>query len=99
MKKLVLITVLCIAMTAGATSLELTPTIHCVGIRLSYSGNPQHSVEYRLAGTSSWQLGHHLVPITNGRLAGSLLWLEPNSVYEVKITIGADPNLWARLTM
>ena len=90
MKKLVLITVLCIAMTAGATSLELYPTIHCVGIRLSYPGNPQHSVEYRLAGTSSWQSGHHLTAITNDRLAGSLLWLEPNSVYEVKITIGAE---------
>ena len=90
MKKLVLITVLCIAITAGATSPELYPTIHCVGIRLSYTGNPQHSVEYRLAGTSSWKVGHHLTAITSNRLAGSLLWLEPNSLYEVKITIGNE---------
>ncbi len=89
-KLFALATVLCLAVTAWATSLELTPTINCIGIRLSYLGNPQHSVEYRLAGTSSWQPGHHLTAIRGDRLAGSLLWLEPNSIYEVKITIGNE---------
>ena len=69
---------------------ELYPTIHCIGIRFSYPGNPQHTVEYRQAGSPSWKVGHHLTAITNGRLAGSLFWLEPNTAYEVKITIGSQ---------
>ena len=62
--------------TTNSPELELYPTIHCIGIRLSHSGNPQHTVEYRLAGTSSWQPGHFLTAIGSNRLAGSLFWLK-----------------------
>jgi parallel beta-helix repeat protein len=81
------------ATTAGA--FELYPTIHCIGARLSYSGDDNRSatarLEWRPQGSATWIRGVSLTRIANRRWAGSVLWLSPDTPYEVRAVV-TDPD-------
>src|SRR5262245_33803192 len=81
------------ASTAGA--LDLYPTIQNVGVRLTYSGdanaNATAHVEWRVQGAPVWQTGVDMTRITNSRWAGSVLFLDPDTPYEVRAVI-TDPD-------
>jgi hypothetical protein len=73
-------------------------TISSIGIEWDIVGDADHdataAVEYRLAGTAAWRPALPLVRVDyNGsnRLAGSVLFLNPNASYEVKLTLD-DPD-------
>src|SRR6476660_4613245 len=73
-------------------------TISSIGIEWDIVGDADHdataAVEYRLAGAAAWRPALPLVRVDyNGsnRLAGSVLFLNPNASYEVKLTL-ADPD-------
>ncbi len=79
--------------TAGV--LELYPTFHAVGARLAYTGdangNATARLEWRLAGSGTWIPGVAMTRITNARWAGSVLWLQKDTSYEVRAVI-TDPD-------
>src|SRR5207249_84658 len=81
------------ASTPGA--LELYPTFEAVGARLAYTGdanlNASAWIEWRRTGDVTWQRGVSMTRITNNRWAGSVLWLMPNTAYEVRGVID-DPD-------
>src|SRR5436309_11726363 len=71
--------------------LELYPTFNALGARLTYAGdgngNATARLEWRVQGASTWKAGVAMTRITNSRWAGSVLWLQPDSPYEVRATI------------
>lgn len=81
------------ASTAGA--LDLYPTYECIGVRLPYAGdangNATAHIEYQRPGALVWTQGVDMVRITNSRWAGSILWLQPNRAYNVRVVID-DPD-------
>ena len=81
------------ASTAGA--LELYPTYEAIGLRLAYLGdvnaNGTAHIEWRIAGSTSWQTGVTMTRITNSRWAGSMLWLTKDTPYEARVVID-DPD-------
>jgi len=80
-------------------TLELYPTFHCIGVRVSGWGEGvlEHRLEYRPAGDSAWSRGHPLTELSGGRLIGSLFFLKPNAVYEVRVSI--TPRTGPRVTV
>jgi len=78
-----------------AGSLALYPTYEAVGVRLGYSGdanqNASARLEWRPQGSSTWKLGVAMTRISNARWAGSVLWLRPDTPYEVRAVI-TDPD-------
>ncbi|MBI3539270.1 MAG: right-handed parallel beta-helix repeat-containing protein, partial [Candidatus Eisenbacteria bacterium] len=81
------------ASTAGA--IELYPTMQAVGVRLAYTGdanlNATAHIEWRVQGAATWQIGVDMTRITNSRWAGSVLWLDPGTAYDVRAVI-TDPD-------
>jgi parallel beta helix pectate lyase-like protein len=82
-------------------TLELYPTFQCVGARLPYigdaNGNATARLEWRRAGDAAWTPGVAMSRITNARWAGSVLWLSPDTPYEVRAVI-QDPDGGAIVT-
>lgn len=90
---------------AGAQTRETVPgtfltyaTIHSIGIEWDLTGDTNHdavaTVEYRRPGSATWQFGSPLLRIdVEGRnmLAGSLMFLQPATAYEVRVTLH-DPD-------
>lgn len=73
-------------------------TIQSIGVEWDISGDSDRdasaSIEYRVAGSGSWRTGMSLVRVDyNGAnmLAGSLLFLNPRTVYDLRLTL-ADPD-------
>src|SRR6185503_18170679 len=96
---LVLITgysVLPFPLTGAGALLELYGTFHAMGITVSIANmhdpneNAVATVEYR-KGSEPYQAGFPLARISNTRFVGSLFWLEPGTVYDVRITF-SDPD-------
>jgi len=81
------------ASTAGA--LDLYGTYHAVGARLTFTGdanaNATARLEWRLQGAPTWTTGMPMTRITNSRWAASVLWLQPDTPYEVRAVI-IDPD-------
>lgn len=79
--------------TAGA--LDLHPTFQAVGARLSYTGdangNANAYLEWRAQGATSWTRGMFMTKIPNSRWAASVMWLQPDTPYEVRAVI-QDPD-------
>lgn len=85
---------------AGAVS--AVATIHSIGVEWSLGGDADHdaaaSVAYRAAGSCAWRRALPLVRVDyNGKntLAGSVLFLEPATAYEVLLYL-TDPDGGAR---
>jgi len=78
-------------------SLELYPTYHCVGVRVSGVAGELagHRLQFRRAGESEWREGHPLTPLRGGRLVGSIFSLTPGTEYEVQVglTLGGGPRV------
>ncbi len=80
----------------AAAGLELYGTFHAMGVivTMDASDDPDEdavaTVEYR-TGSDAYQPGFPLSRITQGRFVGSLFWLEPGSVYDVRVSI-SDPD-------
>lgn len=82
---------------AGEGSLlELYGTFHAMGVTVSTAemddpnNNAVASVEYR-KGSEPYKLGFPLTRISSTRFVGSLFWLEPGTVYDVRVTFN-DPD-------
>jgi Right handed beta helix region len=88
------------AQSSGTTpgAIRSYSTISSIGIEWTIVGDVDHdasaTVEYRVPGTMTWQSALPLVRVDyNGAnmLAGSVLFLSPNTPYEVKLTL-SDPE-------
>ncbi len=89
------------AQTADATSPGASrsySTIYSIGIEWDILGDADHdataAVEFRASATTTWRPALPLVRVdVNGanRLAGSVLFLNPNTTYEVRVTL-SDPD-------
>ena len=88
------------AQTNGTTpgALRSYSTITSIGVEWDLAGDADHdsmaAVEYRAAGSPAWRAAMPLVRVDdNGydMLAGSVLFLSPNTSYEVRLTL-ADPD-------
>jgi hypothetical protein len=73
-------------------------TIHSIGVEWDVTGDADHdasaTIQYRRRGTTAWQQALPLVRVDyNGSnmLAGSLLFLTPNTEYDVNIAL-TDPD-------
>lgn len=81
------------ASTPGALELYATPG--AIGVRLAYAGddngNATARVDWRLQGSGAWIQGMAMTRITNRRWAASVLWLQPDTPYEVRAVIN-DPD-------
>jgi len=82
--------------TAGA--IRTYSTISSIGIEWDIVGDLDHdataAVEFRVAGTAAWRPALPLVRVDyNGAnmLAGSVLFLSPNTAYEIRLTL-TDPD-------
>ncbi len=80
----------------GAASLDLYGTFHAMGVVVNLTGgedpnqNATGSVSYR-SGGGSYRQGFPLSRITPSRFAGSILWLDPGTSYDVRVTF-VDPD-------
>lgn len=78
-----------------AGTLELYPTFENIGARLAYTGdtnlNATAQLYWRPNGSVSWTPGMSMTRISNNRWAGSVLWLNENTAYDVRAVI-TDPD-------
>jgi hypothetical protein len=79
-------------------TIQAYSTITSIGVEWDIVGDADHDataiVEYRVAGTAAWRSALPLVRVDyNGynQLSGSILFLSPDTSYEVKLTL-ADPD-------
>jgi len=92
-------------------TLETYATIHSIGIEWDLSGDPEHNasalVDYRVNGSAQWQPAQPLFRVDfegYNMLAGSILFLNPDTEYEVKLTlsdsdgvVGGNPTVRTEL--
>lgn len=82
------------------------PTLHCVSVQYHLRGdeneNATCAVQYRRPGDSAWREAQPLLRVSRGEnaqykvshgnmLAGSVFWLEPDTPYELRLTL-RDPD-------
>jgi hypothetical protein len=68
------------------SQLDLYANIETVGVIVSGINLPKKAeLMYRRSGDSAWRMGHPLMRIDDGRLAGSLFGLSPSTAYEVRV--------------
>lgn len=74
--------------SAPCASLELYPTIRCIGIQIAKpaAGTVRASVRYRVSGTQAWSDGHDAVLVHDGTVMGSVFWLSPATRYDVAVS-------------
>jgi hypothetical protein len=78
-------------------NLELYGTFNSMGVivTLDASDDPDRdaisNLEYRLLGESIYQQGFPLTRVADTRFVGSLFWLEPGNVYDVRVSF-SDPD-------
>jgi len=88
--------------TLSLDTLDLYPTMASVSALIAYSGDDDMDatarVEYRRVGDLSFIEGHTLVRLPGGRFAGSVLYLEADTGYEVR-AVAEDPDNAGPLSM
>jgi hypothetical protein len=88
-------TVLQAQQTISLTSVEAYGTIHAGGVVVVVSGDGDWDatagLEWRQIGDSAYRSGFPLTRIDGSHFVGSLLWLEADTGYEVRVTL-ADPD-------
>lgn len=84
------------ASVQAAADLELYGTFHAMGVivHLDLNDDPDEdavaTVEYR-TGSEAYQTGFPPSRITSSRFVGSLFWLAPGTVYDVRVSL-SDPD-------
>ena len=88
------------AQSSAATpgTIRTYSTISSIGVEWNLGGDADHdaaaAVEFRVVGTSDWRAALPLVRVDYGgsnMLAGSILFLNPNTAHEIRLTL-ADPD-------
>ena len=70
--------------------MDLYPNIETIGVVVSGPGLPKTAELFvQQSGEAAWHPAHPLMLISDGRLAGSLFGLSPNTTYNIKVTAGA----------
>ena len=79
-------------------NLRAYSTIHSIGLEWHVTGDGNHNasatVEYRAQGSEAWRDALPLVRVDNNganMLAGSVLFLEPGTLYDVRVSL-SDPD-------
>jgi hypothetical protein len=79
-------------------SVQSYSTIYSLGVEWDLTGDANHNaaatLQYRMEGASAWKQAMPLVRVDYGgrnMLAGSILFLTPNTTYEVKLDL-SDPD-------
>ncbi len=69
--------------------MDLTANIETIGVLVTGSNlSKTAQLMYQKEGETTWQVGHPLLRIDSGRLAGSLFGLSPATAYNVKVLDG-----------
>ncbi|MBP7864639.1 MAG: right-handed parallel beta-helix repeat-containing protein [Acidobacteria bacterium] len=79
---------------SGISSVQTYGCFETAGVDVAVSGmnfNETATLEVRKQGTGAWQRGHDFVRYDGNHLASSLFWLEPGTVYELRVTL-SDPD-------
>ena len=72
------------------TTLDLHPNIETIGVVVNGVDLPQSAeLQYRRSDEATWHIGHPLMLIDEGGLAGSLFGLLPSTSYSIKVVDGA----------
>ena len=85
------------SITRGAAALELYGTFNAMGVTVSLTAGEDPdldavaSVEYRLSGGGAYKAGFPLTRVAADRFVGSLFWLEPGKIYDVRVSF-TDPD-------
>lgn len=83
------------ANTSSLGSVEVYANPTTFGVYADVSGDDDGDakawVEYKAAGSASYQKGHALVKIAAGRFAGSVYFLSPGKPYDVRVVLD-DPD-------
>ena len=83
------------APASSVKDLKLYATIQSAGVTVTLAGDDDSdarvSVEYRVKGAGEYTAGHPLLRLSGGRFKGSLFYLQPNTSYEVRVTLN-DPD-------
>ncbi len=73
------------------TGISFVPNIETIGVVVSGTGfSSTAALSYRRSGETLWHSGQPLMPIDDGRLAGSLFNLSPATSYDVKVLDGSS---------
>lgn len=81
----------------ATATVELYGTFHAMGVvvTLAPTDDPDQdavaNVEYRAGGTGPFRPGLALARVASTRFVGSLFWLNPDTTYEVRVTL-SDPD-------
>ncbi len=74
---------------------ELHATYRSIGITIPFAGdangNSTHLLEHRSFGSTEWRQAHPLSRVSNNSFIGSIVLLEPGTVYEVRASF-SDPD-------
>ncbi len=78
-------------------SISLVPTIKCIGVVASYSGddngNNSAVLTYRKSG-GAWKTAHEMyVDRSDKEFRGSIFWLDDGTTYEVRVTFSDNDNV------
>jgi hypothetical protein len=81
--------------TISLSSVEAYGTVHSGGVVVVVSGDDDldatSTLEWRQSGETVYRSGFPLTRIDDQHFVGSLLWLEPETGYQVRVTL-ADPD-------
>lgn len=85
----------CDSALVSAGTAENYPTFSAVGLTLPVTGDSNGNatawVEWKTSAAGVWQRGVDLVRISGNRFAGSVMWLNANTSYDVRPVL-ADPD-------
>ena len=71
--------------------IDFVPNIETIGVSVSGTDLPSTAeLSYRQSSEATWQTGHPLMRIADGRLIGSLFSLSPSTSYEVRVLAGSS---------
>jgi len=85
---------ICPVAGAAMVSVSTYGCFETAGVDLQLLGadfDESATLEYRPAGETAWRRGHDLVRYDGNHMAGSLFWLNRDTLYELRVTL-SDPD-------
>jgi len=83
---------LAVSVTPPCNLVTLRPMINSMGVSV-LTPTPEMvkaTIRYRVAGVSTWTVGHDAVITNTNHIQGSLFWLTPSTTYDVEVAIKAS---------